>query len=419
MMRVHAARTMRAEEADAGTIRAKAEVERKPPPLDLEVRRRPRLRPAIRGMKEMWAAWYLTVLPFLCLDSKGQAGSGGRYRSFGCLLVFVLRASAPAHAPPPPLRAGGSSLCVIKKCLLVWPSPFILTQSATTTRLRSTTTHRQGIGRQHQYVTELPLSNDTATMRISGAIALLGIASIVSPKVSAFSAAYSATDLLYQDQQDARARRAAVEADLLGPNIKPLKAPKAKKAPVKRGSGFGAASSDKRKPAQRLAAQQRKIVDKDGVLRIDHALDGPTCDRLREYVLRQQRLADEETEKNLDVSTEYYGVENRRKARCDLLLSLVADENADEADKTMIPDVLNKILGDEGTLRPIYDELVGPDGEFYEFATVITNPGSDRQQVHPDLPHRRESPHLCHLFGVARRYRRNGTDDIFTGHANT
>lgn len=208
-------------------------------------------------------------------------------------------------------------------------------------------------------------------MRISGAIALLGTASILSPKVSAFSAAYSASDLLYQDQQQARARRAAVEAELLGPNIKPLKAPKAKKAPVKRGSGFGAASSDKRTPAQRLAAQQRKIVDKDGVLRIDNALDGPTCDRLRDYVLRQQRLADEETEKNVDVSTEYYGVENRRKARCDLLLSLVADENADEADKSIIPDVLNKILGDEGTLRPIYDELVGPEGEFYEVCGQI------------------------------------------------
>ena len=203
-------------------------------------------------------------------------------------------------------------------------------------------------------------------MRISATLALLSIVSSLSQKVSAFSAAYSASDLLYQDQQAARARRAEVEAELLGPNLKPLKAPKGKKAPVKRGSGFGAASSDKRTPAQRLAAQQHKIVNKDGVLRIDNALDGPTCDRLRDYVLRQQRLADDETEKNVDVSQEYYGVENRRKARCDLLLSLVADADADEADKSIIPDVLNKILGDEGTLRPIYDELVGPDGEFYE-----------------------------------------------------
>ena len=217
-------------------------------------------------------------------------------------------------------------------------------------------------------------------MRITTSLSLLGTASFLSHKVShAFSAAYSASDLLYQDQQAARARRAAVEAELLGPNLKPLKAPKAKKAPVKRGSGFGASSSDKRTPAERLAAQQHKIVDKDGALRIDNALDGPTCDRLRDYVLRQQFLADEETEKNADVSTEYYGVENRRNARCDLLLSLVADENADEADRSIIPDVLNKILGDEGTLRPIYDELVGPDGEFYEVRIGMRMRGGGRK----------------------------------------
>ena len=206
-----------------------------------------------------------------------------------------------------------------------------------------------------------------------GAVGVLCTASLFSltSQVLAFSSSpYSASDLLYQDQQAARARRAAVEADLLGPNIKPLTAPKAKKAPVKRGSGFGAASSDKRTPQQRLAAQQRKIVDKDGVLRIDNALDGPTCDRLRDYVLRQQRLADEETAKNADVSTEYYGVENRRKNRCDLLLSFVADEDTEEADRSIVPDVLNKILGDDGTLRPIYDELVGPDGEFYEVSST-------------------------------------------------
>lgn len=222
-------------------------------------------------------------------------------------------------------------------------------------------------------------------------VVLLVITFLLSQE-DALAFSYSASDLLYQDQQAARARRAEVEADLLGPNIKALKAPRIKSAPVKRGSGFGAASSDKRTPAQRLAAQQRKLIDKEGVLRIDGALDGATCDRFREYVLKQQRLADEETAKNVDVSTEYYGVENRRKNRCDLLLSLVADENADEADRSVIPDVLSKILGAEGTLRPIYDELVGPEGEFYEFACVITDKGSDRQQIHPDLPFRSKSP---------------------------
>jgi ectoine hydroxylase-related dioxygenase (phytanoyl-CoA dioxygenase family) len=37
--------------------------------------------------------------------------------------------------------------------------------------------------------------------------------------------------------------------------------------------------------------------------------------------------------------------------------------------------------------------MVSNQGEFYEFAGIITNPGSDRQQIHPDhLPHREEAP---------------------------
>lgn len=110
---------------------------------------------------------------------------------------------------------------------------------------------------------------------------------------TALRSSYSATDLLYQDQQGALARRAAVEEELLGSNIKPLMAPKAKKAPVKRGSGFGAGKQDNRTPAQRHAEQQAKVVEKDGVLRIDNALSEELCDRLRIHVLRQEEFAAE------------------------------------------------------------------------------------------------------------------------------
>lgn len=210
---------------------------------------------------------------------------------------------------------------------------------------------------------------------------------------TALRSSYSATDLLYQDQQGALARRAAIEEELLGRNSKPLKSPKAKKVPVKRGSGFGAGKQDNRTPAQRYAEQQAKVVKKDGVLRIDNALSEELCDRLRIHVLRQEELAAEETAKDVSVSTEYYGVENRRKNRCDLLLSLIpADDDTGGDDRNIIPDVLQQILGAGGTLRSLYETLVTNEGEFYEFATVITHPGSDRQQVHPDLPHRQEAP---------------------------
>jgi len=152
---------------------------------------------------------------------------------------------------------------------------------------------------------------------------------------------------------------------------------------------FGAGKQDTRSPAQRLATEQAKVIKRHGVMRIDNALDEDMCDRLRQHVLRQQELADIATTENIELSEDYYGVENRRKNRCDLLLSLIPDED-DTEDITL--NVLQQVLGAEGTLRPIYEELVTNDGEFYEFATVITNPGSDRQQIHPDLPFRKDAP---------------------------
>jgi hypothetical protein len=44
-----------------------------------------------------------------------------------------------------------------------------------------------------------------------------------------------------------------------------------------------------------------------------------------------------------------------------------------------------------GTLRKVYENLVTKDGEFYELAAVITNPGSKRQQIHPDLPYQNDN----------------------------
>jgi Phytanoyl-CoA dioxygenase (PhyH) len=169
--------------------------------------------------------------------------------------------------------------------------------------------------------------------------------------------------------------------------------------------------------------QQVKLLDRDGVIRINHALTPAVTDQLLKHVLEQQRLAEQqvlllaagaagEHNNNLSMlSRELYGVENQRKKRCDLLLSLVRNtstENREEEETSsssgssvssisssssfVIADALQELLGERGTLRSLYETLVTRNGEFYEFAAVITNPGSDRQQIHPDLPFRNTAP---------------------------
>jgi hypothetical protein len=208
----------------------------------------------------------------------------------------------------------------------------------------------------------------------------------------------SAQQLLYQDQQEAMERRALFEQELLA-SPKELQAPKLKIPKQKSGTGFGATSATLG-PLERLAAEQAKVVRKEGTLRIDQALSPELTDKLREYVLEQQVLAQVQTDLDMDSSKAFYGVENARQHRCDLQLSLLrggyaADKGgnvADDLESHVLADTLQALVGADGSLRFLYENLVTCEGELYELAAVITDPGSKRQQVHPDLPFQQEAP---------------------------
>lgn len=213
----------------------------------------------------------------------------------------------------------------------------------------------------------------------------------------------AARELLYQDQQKAMLRRSIYEEELLasgGRKPSELKAPKLK-ATVQSGTGFAAPIKDEK---TRLAVHQAKVLRKDGVIRIDEALAPKLADQLREYVLEQQALALAATQADPSLSRTFYGVEQSRAHRCDLQLSLLrggfaadgpdfmTSDKDDDSPQHVLADVLQKLLGANGSLRAIYEKLVTLEGEFYELGAVVTDPGSNRQVVHPDLPFKDKAP---------------------------
>jgi hypothetical protein len=191
-------------------------------------------------------------------------------------------------------------------------------------------------------------------------------------------------------------RRALVEQTLLQSKKKQpksLEAPKLKIPPPKSGTGFANTDSSMNK-ATRLATEQAKVIHRDGVVRIDNALSTEVADKLRQYLLDQQQVAQAATELDPSKSKLFYGVEQSRKNRCDMHLSLLrggVDGKGDEVEH-ILANALKELLGTNGTLRAIYENLVTTDGEFYELAGIITNPGSYRQTIHPDLPYQKEAP---------------------------
>jgi hypothetical protein len=246
----------------------------------------------------------------------------------------------------------------------------------------------------------------------------------------------AARDLLYADQQKALESRSKFEEGLLRNNTSLLTAPpaqdddtaaattggKQKKKKKQQGSaggiGFGGGKSAALSSSQRqqrpsphtsknaeAAAIMADILRRDGVIRIDHVLSDDTADRLLCYVLEQQQWAADHA--TAATARTFYGVEQARTARCDLQLSLLRggyarDDQHDHgagavegsaAECThVLADVLQELLGVDGSLRHLYQEVVTLQGEFYELAAVVTNTGSARQVIHPDLPYRDQPP---------------------------
>jgi hypothetical protein len=102
------------------------------------------------------------------------------------------------------------------------------------------------------------------------------------------------------------------------------------------------------------AIEQAKVMDREGVLRMNGVLTPVLADRLRVHVLEQQRLAKALEGSNPELARSLYGAEQVRKDRCDLQLSLMKEDNANNH---VVADVLNALLGTKGTLRGIYEQL--------------------------------------------------------------
>jgi hypothetical protein len=129
----------------------------------------------------------------------------------------------------------------------------------------------------------------------------------------------------------------------------------------------------------------RKILETEGVLRINQALSADLCEQCLDYV--NTKLAsdglDDESSTNDNASSGYGNVFSRN-CRYDMYLR-----------PTGVPqEALQAMLGHESVLGQLVHSLV-PEGEkgiFHEFSALVSDPGSDRQPLHPDAPYGPQAP---------------------------
>ena len=217
----------------------------------------------------------------------------------------------------------------------------------------------------------------------------------------AAAAGGSPADALRADQDLSLIRRGERERGLLqeGTALEmPRRAAKAAKAGGARGGsagGFGGAKAPKAKAAGKskgkraavggAARDAQELADelrREGVVRIDGGLTPATADALAAYVDALRATSAAEVAAGADASSRFADLV-LVESRCDLLLPL----------EGVVVEALQELLGDaRGTLGRVIEATMGEEGIFQEVATLVSDPGSQQQPLHPDTPWQRTPP---------------------------
>lgn len=196
----------------------------------------------------------------------------------------------------------------------------------------------------------------------------------------------SPSQLLYREQEKLLVERGKLEAKLMEEAPTSILAASVIKGAGSSG-GFGGGSkqrgsSNKKKSVSLQAQGHAERLQRDGVIRMDHVLSAATADRLRDYVLdlraQSERMVQEGRVPSLDCFADVL-LQNKR---CDLKLPLLADSpNVDPIVGQALYELL--VASPVGaTIR----SLLGPDAVLQELSCLMSDPGSDRQVMHPDTP---------------------------------
>jgi len=119
------------------------------------------------------------------------------------------------------------------------------------------------------------------------------------------------------------------------------------------------------------------IVMEDGVARIDNVLSQQTAEAMSEYV--DQLLLDTTTavKDGIFPQEALFGNVFGKENRWDLLLPIEANKN--------VVKCLTEVLQEGSPVSNAIESILGKDAELYELSTLISDPGSHAQPLHPDI----------------------------------
>lgn len=108
-----------------------------------------------------------------------------------------------------------------------------------------------------------------------------------------------------------------------------------------------------------------------------------TCKELRDYILDFRTQSQEAIAQQEIARSDRFAKCLLSDHRDDLLLPLTSTSDTTKQTSNIVHRALNHIL-QEGNVGAILELMVGSDATIFELAALISDPGSDRQNVHPD-----------------------------------
>jgi len=122
------------------------------------------------------------------------------------------------------------------------------------------------------------------------------------------------------------------------------------------------------------------VIVEEGVVRINQVLNQETAVNLLEYINILLEQSQAEVAEGKALQAERFANVLVKKHRWDLLLPIYEPSG-------VIERALKELLQEDGPICQVIRSVLGQNAELYEWAALISDPGSDRQVIHPDIPY--------------------------------
>lgn len=197
----------------------------------------------------------------------------------------------------------------------------------------------------------------------------------------------AADNLLYQEQEKMLVARGILEGQLMADNMhntSPIQAHVVKGAGTK--GGFGTASSQNKNSSSSTAVKAQakelaKVLKQQGVVRIDNVLSPAVADELRCFLYDMRAESQALIQAGEIQPMQRFADVLLRQNRCDMPVPLGPD---------IVTQALDQVLL-ESPVGAVVKKLLTEQAVLYELSCLCSDPGSQRQVMHPDTPYNPQS----------------------------